>query len=232
MTSMMLQQLTPLSDEQVIARVLGGDVAVFELLMRRHNQRLFRVARAVLRNDAEAEDVVQETYLRAYAHLAQFEGRSSVATWLSRIAFHESLRRRRAQRRSRINESADPNTCEASEVSPQDPLIREEMRKTLAEAIDSLSPGLRAVVMLRLVEGLSTRDTADSLHLSEANVKVSLHRARQQLSESLLKRTECDIRHTFTFGEKRCDRIVNSVFARLTGAISGLYSSAPGAASE
>jgi len=104
-----LEQMAPLSDEALINRILAGDAAVFELLMRRHNQRLFRVARAIVRNNAEAEDVVQETYLRAYAHLDRFEGRASVATWLSRIAFHEALRCRRRQRRSRVTEEVDPD---------------------------------------------------------------------------------------------------------------------------
>jgi RNA polymerase sigma-70 factor (ECF subfamily) len=218
MTTWMLQQLTPLSDEQVVARVLDGDVAVFELLMRRHNQRLFRVARAVLRNDAEAEDVVQETYLRAYAHLAQFEGRSSVATWLSRIAFHESLRRRRQRRRSRVAADVDVNAAAITDMESHvdDELVRADVRKTLGESIDALPDALRAVVMLRLVEGLSTRETADSLHISEANVKVSLHRAKRMLSDSILHRAGPDFRHAFTFGEKRCDRIVAAVFARIT----------------
>jgi RNA polymerase sigma-70 factor (ECF subfamily) len=217
MTRLMIEQLTPLSDEEVVRRVLDGDVAVFELIMRRHNQRLFRVARAVLRNDDEAEDVVQETYLRAYAHLAQFEGRSSVATWLSRIAFHEALRRRRNRQRQHIAEGLDPDrtTAVASEAPVDEALVRTELRTALASAIDSLPDGLRAVVMLRLVEGLDTRETAESLHLSESNVKVSLHRARRLLSDSLLDRSHPDLRRTFTFGDQRCDRIVAAVFKRL-----------------
>jgi RNA polymerase sigma-70 factor (ECF subfamily) len=217
---MMLQQLTPLTDEQVVARVLDGDVAVFELLMRRHNQRLFRVARAVLRNDAEAEDVVQETYLRAYANLQQFEGRSSVATWLSRIAFHEALRVRRRRLRARVTEGLDPDSSVVVDASShvEDRLIGDEVRKVLAAAIDALPAGLRAVVMMRLVEGLSTRETADSLHLSETNVKVSLHRARRLLSESIKQPLNSDFHRAFTFGEKRCDRIVAAVFQQITHA--------------
>jgi len=159
---------------------------------------------------------VQETYLRAYAHLAQFEGRSTIATWLSRIAFHEALRRRRERRRSRIAESVDPDSSAADCKAPVDEaLVRNEMRTALAKAIDGLPDGLRAVVMLRLVEGLDTRETAESLHLSESNVKVSLHRARRMLSDSLLDRSSSDLRRAFTFGEKRCDRIVAAVFKRI-----------------
>jgi RNA polymerase sigma-70 factor (ECF subfamily) len=141
-----------------------------------------------------------------------------VATWLSRIAFHESLRVRRQRRRVHIAPDLDPNTCLATDAGTDidAPLIRAEMSKTLGEAIDSLPAGLRAIVMLRLVEGLSTRETADSLHLSESNVKVSLHRARRMLSESLLQRAGADFRRAFTFGAARCDRIVAAVFQRLS----------------
>lgn len=213
--SPVLQQLTPLSDEQLIARILEGDVWVFELLMRRHNQRLFRVARSVMRDNNDAEDVVQETYLRAYTHLAQFERRSSVATWLTRIAFHEALRLRR--RRARVTVGLGPDSWDVPDPSPpaDDPIVRGELRATLTTAMDALPAGLRAVVMLRLVEGLSTRDTAESLRLSEANVKVSLHRARRLLLEALEERALPELRHQFAFDGARCDRIVADVFRRL-----------------
>jgi RNA polymerase sigma-70 factor (ECF subfamily) len=209
-------QLSPISDEQVVARVVAGDTSSFELLMRRHNQRLFRVARAVTRNDDEAEDVVQETFVRAFAGLAKFQGRSSVVTWLSRIAFHEALRRRRRRRRARVVDGLDPARCEAAtEPAEADAVTASETRKVLTEAIDLLPAALRVVVVLRLVEGLSTRETAESLRISESNVKVSLHRARQMLFETIRRRTIPEFRRQFAFDGVRCDRIVATVFGRL-----------------
>jgi RNA polymerase sigma-70 factor (ECF subfamily) len=218
MMSAELQQMAPLSDEALVERIVGGgDAAVFELLMRRHNQRLFRIARAVVRDDDEAEDVVQETYVRAYTHLDRFEGRSSVATWLSRIAFHEALRRRRRQRRSRALGELDPQSPQATDAahSPDDSMARAETRATLTAALDALPTGLRAIVMLRLVEGLSTRETSQCLRLSESNVKVSLHRARQLLINAMERDALAEFRTQFAFDGERCDRIVAGVFERL-----------------
>lgn len=205
--------LSPPTDEEVVARVLAGDRMLFELLMRRHNQRLFRIARAIVRDDAEAEDIVQEAYVRAYAALAKFEGRASVATWLSRIALHEALRRRRRLRRQvtagPMNEAPDPVE------EPSAGSARAEARALLGEAIDALPARLRAVVMLRLVEGLAVRETAECLHMSEANVKVSLHRARRMLAETIERRVAPEWRRQFSFDGARCDRIVANVLARL-----------------
>jgi RNA polymerase sigma-70 factor (ECF subfamily) len=208
-----LQAMAPLSDEELVALILDGDRAAFELLMRRHNQRLFRVARAIVPSSTDAEDIVQETYLRAFAHLARFEGRSSVATWLSRIALHEALRWRRRQRRrgagSLVAERVEGNQTGA------DPVEREEMRTTLSAALDSLPAAMRAVVMLRLVEGLSTRETAACLRLTESNVKVTLLRARRLLAQRLEDEAVQHLRSHFAFAQERCDRIVAGVFARL-----------------
>jgi RNA polymerase sigma-70 factor (ECF subfamily) len=209
-----LESLTPLSDEEIVTRIRAGDAAVFELLMRRYNQRLFRVARGVVHDNDEAEDIVQETYLRAYAHLSQFQGRSSLATWMSRIAFHEAIRRRRLRRRARVSEGLDPDTL-SNGRDPGDSMERTETGAMLADAIDLLPAGLRVIVMMRLVEGLSTRETAESLHLTEANVKTSLHRARGMLFETIQRRTIPEFRRQFAFDGERCDRIVAGVFQRL-----------------
>lgn len=216
-----LERLAPLSDDELVQRIVAGDSAVFELLMRRHNQRLFRVARSVVRNDDEAEEIVQETYLRAYAHLGAFEGRSSVATWLTRIAFHEALRRRRRLRRRQSAETegldmdALPNRGGDAD-GPPDPVAQAELRSTLAAAMDALPTALRAIAMLRLVEGLSTRETAQSLRLSESGVKVGLHRARKQLCDAIRRQPLPALHEEFTFGSERCDRIVAAVFRRLS----------------
>jgi RNA polymerase sigma-70 factor (ECF subfamily) len=208
-----LQAMAPLSDEELVGLILDGDRAAFELLMRRHNQRLFRVARAVVPSSADAEDIVQETYLRAFANLARFEGRSSVVTWLSRIALHEALRWRRRQRRRGTGSSAVERA--QSNQSGECPVEREEMRTTLSAALDSLPAAMRAVVMLRLVEGLSTRETAACLRLTESNVKVTLLRAKRLLTQRLEDEAVQHLRSHFAFAQERCDRIVAGVFARL-----------------
>lgn len=211
-----LQLLEPLTDQELVRRVVDGDTPVFELLVRRHNQRLFRLARSVLRRDGDAEEVVQETWLRAFVNLPRFEGRSSVVTWLSRIAYHEALRRRRLDLRLRPAEGVDldaiPAGLPAADAFPPGP---EDLRSALARAVDSLPDGMRSLVMLRLVEGLSTRETARSLRLSESNVKVGLHRARALLRVALDGRAESGFRTAFAFASHRCDRIVASVFQRL-----------------
>lgn len=212
-----LQRLAPLSDDELVASILDGSAPAFELLMRRHNQRLFRIARAIVQDSGEAEEVVQETYVRAYENLARFEGRSSVATWLSRIALHEALRTRRKQRRARATECTAMDRLHIADDgrAAADPVERAEMRTMLAAALDALPAALRAVVMLRLVEGLSTRETAKCLRLTEANVKVSLHRARRMLSETIQRRAIAEFSQQFAFAKERCDRIVAGVFQRL-----------------
>lgn len=206
-----------LSDEEIVARIVLGDGALLELLMRRHNQRLYRVARSVVRNEHEAEDIVQEAYVRAFTNLHRFEGRSSVATWLTRIAFHEALRRRRRHKaRQGTLDQLDHAADAASGITPLESAA--ETRAMLTKAVDSLPAGLRAVVMLRLVQGLGTRETAACLRLSEANVKVSLHRARRLLFDHLTSRPPGGMAEQFAFKADRCDRIVAGVLRRLATA--------------
>lgn len=212
-----LAPLAMLTDEQVVQRVLEGDTPVFELLMRRHNRRLFRVAIAVVRDAGDAEDVVQESYVRAFQHLRRFEGRSSVATWLSRITFHEALRHRRRLRRMRVGVNGDRNAGGGGggdvRASGAGSLVDEEMRVRVTAALDQLPDLLRAVVVLRLVEGLDTRETAASLRISEANVKVSLHRARKHIETGSI----VDLKREYSFDGYRCDRLVAAVFRRIEG---------------
>jgi RNA polymerase sigma-70 factor (ECF subfamily) len=213
-----LQQLAPLSDDELAANVLAGSGPAFELLMRRHNQRLFRIARAVVLDDSEAEEIVQETYVRAYAHLARFEGRSSLATWLSRIAYHEALRAQRRLRRARRTDPADMDHAHTGRREPPPDSgggDRAEARAMLTGALEALPVSYRTVVMLRLVQGLSTRETAECLGLSESSVKVTLHRARAMLAESIQRQAVSGLREQFAFAGERCDRIVSGVFRRI-----------------
>jgi RNA polymerase sigma-70 factor (ECF subfamily) len=212
------ERLAPLADEDVIRRVLAGDPASFELIMRRYNQRLFRIARSILGDDGEAEDVLQEAYLRAFSHLAQFAGRAKFSTWLTRIVVHEASARRRKQRRLRLVELRNveilpmaPNSDNREEgASPA------ELGTLLRQAVDELPSGLRAVFTLRLVEGLDTDEAAECLGLTPANVKVRLHRARALLRQRIEARIGEEARQLYQFDGERCDRIVRSVLARLS----------------
>lgn len=213
-----LEQLSPLSDQQVVDRILGGDVGSFELLMRRYNQRLFIAARSILNRDADAEDALQETYLRAYRSLGSFEGRSSVSTWLTRITLNEALRiRKRNARRAQL-EIAEHAPQSGADRDPNmfAPISRDENHNSLQQALGTLSDNERTIVMLRLIHGLSTREVAQSTGLSESNVKVTLHRARIKLADNLTRTSCAQLKQDLAFDGARCDRIVDRVFARLS----------------
>lgn len=208
-----------LSDEAIIDRVKAGDLASFELIMRRYNQRLFRVARSIVGNDSEAEDVVQETYLRAYAKLAQFEGRARFSTWLTRIAVYEASARRRKLRRVRLFDPSEPERIPMSTSSSANDAVGEtsmsELGIVLARAVDQLPANLRAVFTVRIVEGLDTDETAECLNLTASNVKVRLHRARSLLRKKIDKQIGKDVRRLYQFDGRRCDRIVQRVLSIL-----------------
>jgi RNA polymerase sigma-70 factor, ECF subfamily len=205
---------TDLSDEDVVARVRAGDTPLFELLMRRHNQRLYRVARSILRDEAEAEDVLQDAYVRAFTHLDQFLGRARFSTWLTRIAVHEALHRCKRKRRFTDLEEV-VEVLESPEAGPEKRAYHGELRQILEASIDRVSEGYRTVFVLREVEGLSTADTAACLSIPEETVKTRLHRARQQLRRQLDQALGTTVKEAFTFGFERCDRLVTGVLRRL-----------------
>lgn len=211
----------PLPDEEVVRRVRAGETALFEILMRRYNPRLFRAARAILRDEAEAEDVMQQAYVNAYLHLDQFAERASFGTWLTRIAVHEALARlrRRARGRETVAMSEDPDreasTLRSKAPDPEQAAVAGELRRLLESAIDALPTRYRAVFVLREVEGLSTSETAESLGIREETAKTRLHRARLMLREQLYHRAGLVAADAFPFHLSRCDRVVAGVFARL-----------------
>jgi len=207
------------SDEGIVRAVLDGNTALFELLMRRYNERLYRTARAITRDDREAEDVMQQAYVNAYASLRQFKGEAQFATWLTRIAINEALAR--VRRRGRY-EPFDENPSQEDSVMPlrssPDPerqAFAGELRELLEWAVDALPAGSREVFMLRDVEGLNTADTAASLGVSEDVVKTRLSRARTALRRSLLERAGATAPDVFRFHRPRCDRVVQAVLARI-----------------
>ena len=209
----------PLSDEQVVTRVLAGETALFEILMRRYNERLYRAARAILRDENEAEDVMQQAYVNAYGHLRQFDGRSKFSTWLTRIAVHEALAR--ARRRGRYM-TMDPENPPSIEFPPRDSTpdperlaIARELGALLESAIDRLPDGTREVFVLRQLEGMRTDEVAEALSVSEAVVKTRLSRARGTLRRDLFERAGLAASDTFRFLRPRCDRVVRAVLARI-----------------
>jgi RNA polymerase sigma-70 factor (ECF subfamily) len=203
-----------LSDEDVVARVLAGETELFEMIMRRYNQRLFRTVRALTPNDAEAEDVLQEAYVNAYHHLAQFEGRAKFSTWLTRIAIHEALARRKT--RGRLTTIEDLELRPAMDPTPEEKATSSELRGVLQRAIENLPEPLRVVFMMREVEGLDTEETAACLGLSAANVKVRLFRARGLLRDAIDRELGSEVRKLHAFAGARCDAIVARVLSRIS----------------
>jgi RNA polymerase sigma-70 factor (ECF subfamily) len=210
------------TDEEIVERVKAGDTALYEIIMRRYNQRLYRVARAILHDDAEAEDVMQDAYVRAYQHLDQFAGRAAFSTWLTRIAVHEALSRLRSRHRNQQLQlegdgwDGEPymNVVETS-PDPEESASRAELSQLLEEAVLGLPEQYRAVIMLRDVEGLSTAETAAALELTEDNVKVRLHRGRAMARGWIFERVGAKAKNAFPFMGVRCDRVVRVVLKRL-----------------
>jgi RNA polymerase sigma-70 factor, ECF subfamily len=203
------------TDKEVVARVCAGDTQMFEILMRRYNQRLFRAARAILRNDADAEDAVQQAYLNAYRHLAQFEGRAKFSTWLTRIAVYEALARRRRTRDKPVGSGDEEDVKHVASVTP-DPEHQAyvgQLGALLEAALAALPDGYRSVFTSREVDGLNTAETAQQLRLSEGTVKTRLHRAKDLLQRKLHDVTPPA---AFRFDGERCDRLVAAVMSHLT----------------
>jgi len=210
----LLQKCHHLSDEDVVARVRAGERSLFEIIMRRYNQRIYRAVRAITGNDGEAEDVMQDAYVRAYAHLDQFAGRASFATWLTRIAVHEALARRRRGERFVDLDDVMP-TLAFPGHGPEQRANDRELGAALQQAIDDLPPAFRTVFVLREAEGLSTAETAESLGIPPETVKTRLHRARSLLRHRLWARAGRLSGDVFEFGAGRCDRVVAAVLARI-----------------
>jgi RNA polymerase sigma-70 factor, ECF subfamily len=209
------------ADEDVVKRVLAGETALYEILMRRYNQRLYRVARSILRNDVDAEDVMQEVYVRAYQHLNQFAGEARFSTWLTKIAVYEALGRLRRQGRTENLDSvldSDRHVMARMTSDTPDPerqAYDHKLRVVLEGAVDSLPEIYRMVFVLRSVEGLSVAETAGCLDIGAEAVKTKLQRARSLLRKDLQERAGLVTAQTFPFHLSRCDRVVETVFRRI-----------------
>jgi RNA polymerase sigma-70 factor (ECF subfamily) len=216
----MLPQAGFPSDEEIVRRVRAGDVDLFEVLMRRYDERVYRVVRSVLRNDGETEDVTQRAWVSAFTHLDQFRGRARFSTWLIRIALHEAwadARRRRRYEALKAPSGRDGERRAASTVSLRDPeqeASRREAACLLETAIEALPARYRVVFVLRALEELSTAETAACLEVTGDTVKTRLHRARAMLKRDLA-RFGFARAGIYRFLGARCDRMVKGVFARL-----------------
>jgi RNA polymerase sigma-70 factor (ECF subfamily) len=208
------------TDQQVIEQVMAGNTALYEIIMRRYNQRLYRVALSILRDPAEAEDVMQDAYVRAYQHLDQFAGHAAFSTWLTRIAVNQALYRLKA--RHRDQQMAEFEADEEESMKVTEPSLDPEQRasvmevgRLLEEAVLELPSQYRSVIMLRDVEELSTAETAAALELTEENVKTRLHRGRAMMRNLLYARVGAQGKAAFPFMGSRCDRVVRGVLARV-----------------
>jgi RNA polymerase sigma-70 factor (ECF subfamily) len=204
-----------LSDAAIVSRVLGGDSALFELLMRRYNRLLFRLARGIVRDDDEARDVVQAAYVRAYYHLEQFRGPAGFKGWVARIAVNEALGRVRRAPSIVDSEQHALGLPDLAEAEPENAASGRDLLRMLQAAIDRLPEEFRQVFILRGVEQLSIAETAELLDIKAATVKTRFHRARRMLQEQLHRKLDDAARETYQFGGQRCDAIVGAVLARI-----------------
>ena len=209
-------------DAELVRRARDHDEAAIREIMRSNNRRLYRLARGILRNDSEAEDVVQETYVRAFTHLDSFRGGASFGTWLGRIAINEALGRLR-RRRARVETSLEPELLNAEIIpfpvptasDPEKTMAQRQIQNVVEQAIDELPEPFRIVFMTRVVEGMNVEETAEILGLKPETVKTRLHRARAALRENVEKKIGPVVMEAFPFAGKRCERLTEAVLRRL-----------------
>jgi RNA polymerase sigma-70 factor (ECF subfamily) len=216
------------SDVQIAQRIAADDRSAFGLLMRRHNQLLYRTARSILRDDADAEDAVQDAYVHAYRAMRSFRGDSKLSTWLVRIVVNEALGRLRKRRRhaqvfqlhgqvDAVEDTTEESIGRASPEQPDSAALRAETRRLLETAIEQLPDAYRTVFVLRAVEEMTAEETAAVLDIPEATVRTRFFRARGLLRESLSREIDFALPDAFAFAGARCDRIITGVLVRLDG---------------
>jgi RNA polymerase sigma-70 factor (ECF subfamily) len=211
------------SDElDLVRRSLARDELAFRAIMLRHNRRLYRIARGIVRNDADAEEVVQEAYVRAFMHLADFRGDSSLATWLSRITINEALGRLR-RKRSRPEVQVEEPRLDAQIIpfpqtaidDPEKTMAQRQILQLVEQATDNLPENFRLVFITRVIEGMSVEETAEILGIPPETVKTRLHRARRLVREQLDKQIGPVLMDAFPFAGRRCERVTQAVLLRL-----------------
>jgi RNA polymerase sigma-70 factor, ECF subfamily len=211
-------------EADLVARARARDEAAIRSIMQANNRRLYRIARGILRNDGEAEDVVQETYVRAFTHLDGFRGDSSLSTWLARIAMNEALGRLRVRRPSVDVNSLAPGMLEAQIIpfphsapseDPEKSMAQREIQQVVELAIDELPDAFRIVLITRVVEGMNLEETAELLGLKPETVKTRLHRARAMLRDNVERKIGPVVMEAFPFAGRRCARLTDAVLKRL-----------------
>ncbi len=211
------------TEAELVRRARERDEPAIRSIMQSNNRRLYRLARGILRNDSEAEDVVQETYARAFTHLEDFRGDSSLGTWLGRIAINEALGRLRRQRANVEWTSLPPGTLEAQIIQfprsasedPEKSMAQREIQHVVEHAIDELPEAFRIVFITRMIEGMNVEETAEILGLKPETVKTRLHRARAMLRNNVEKKIGPVVMEAFPFAGKRCERLTEAVLKRL-----------------
>jgi len=211
-------------DAELVGRARNREEAAIRSIMQANNRRLYRLARGILRNDSEAEDAVQETYVRAFTHLQDFRGDSSLATWLARIATNEALGRLRRRRPSVDVDTLPPGVLEAQIIQfpnsgtsedPEKTMAQREIQRVVEHAIDELPEAFRIVFVTRVLEGMNVEETAEILNLKPQTVKTRLHRARAMLREHVESKIGPVVMEAFPFAGKRCERLTDAVLKRL-----------------
>jgi len=224
LTRLQLAEADRLSDTELVNRARARDELAVRAITKRYNRRLFRLAHSILRDDAEAEDVVQESYVRAFTGLDLFRGDASFGTWITRIAVNEALGRLRRRRPTVDWETYGENRTTAQVIDfpasavsndPERMMAQSEVRAVLERAIDELPDAFRAVFVARIVEGLTIEETADLFGLKPETVKTRLHRARALLRDALDKQMGPMLTSTFPFDGARCDRMTDAVVRRV-----------------
>jgi len=214
----------PADEAELVRRALARDDMAFRTIMERHNRRLYRIARSILRNDSEAEDVVQQAYVNAFTHLGGFRGDSTLATWLCRITMNEALGRLRRERPAVTLETFEAQRTEAQIIKfpqtatsddPERTMAQREILQLVERATDNLPEIFRIVFMTRVIEGMSTEETANLLGLQPDTVKTRLYRARRLVRDELDKQIGPVLMDAFPFAGRRCERMTNAVLQRL-----------------
>ena len=215
--------LDAVDDAGLVRHVQRGNPAAFEGVMRRYNRRLYRTARAILKDDGAAEDVLQEAYVAAFRHLGEFRGDAALGTWLTRIVVNQALQALRKSRRERVvvpfDDVGDPErTYDVADVpsgTPENLMLRAELRRLIESKIDELPESYRTVFVLREVEEMTVEETAAALDIPAPTVRTRLFRAKARLREALAQHMDVATQDVFGFDGERCDRIVRSVLARI-----------------
>jgi RNA polymerase sigma-70 factor, ECF subfamily len=213
-----------IDDVELVRRARAREGTAFRTIMERNNRRLYRIARSILRNDSEAEDVVQDAYVKAYIHLGEFRGDARLATWLARITMNEALERLRRERPAVALDTLEPEPPPgqliqfpqiAAQIDPEQTMAQRQILHLVEQTFDKLPEIFRVVFMARVIEGMSVEETAEILGLKQETVKTRLHRARQLLRDQLDRQIGPLFTEAFPFAGKRCEHMTQAVLQRL-----------------